>query len=73
VAEGQFERAARLLGATEALKAKNGISTEPTDHPALRKILASAAEHFAREEFGSVRREGRVMPVEDAVAFALAS
>lgn len=73
VAEGQFERTARLLGAAEALKAKHGISTEPTDHPALREILASASEHFAKEEFGAARREGRSMPVEDAVAFALAS
>ena len=73
VAEQQYERAARLLGAAEALRAKHGVSTEPGDHPAVREILASAAEHFAKEEFGVARREGRAMSVDDAVAFALSS
>ena len=71
VAEGRFERTARLLGAAEALRAKHGVSTEPADHPALREILASASDHFAKEEFGAARREGRTMTVDQAVAFAL--
>ncbi len=71
VAEGQYTRAARLLGASEALRAKNGISTEPSDHPAMREILSTAADHFTQEEARIARREGRGMSIEEAITFSL--
>jgi len=71
VAEGAYARAARLLGAAEALRVKLGISPEPADHPAVRQILASAADHFAGEAIETARREGREFSLEEAVAYAL--
>jgi hypothetical protein len=71
VAQGQFARGARLLGAAEALRAEFGISTETTDHPTLRRIFAQAAEEFVKPELVTARKEGRGLAAADAVAFAL--
>src|SRR5581483_11894862 len=56
VTEQHYDRAARLLGAAEALREKAGIATAPADHPAMREILASAAENFAKKEIADIRR-----------------
>jgi predicted ATPase/class 3 adenylate cyclase len=71
VAQGQYARGARLLGAAEALRSEYGISTETTDHPALRKIFARAAEELVKPEMVAARKEGRGLPAAQAVAFAL--
>lgn len=73
VAEKQYERAARLLGAAEALRADVGISTEPSDHPTMRELLAPAAEQFITKESLAARREGRRMNSDEAVAYALSA
>jgi tetratricopeptide (TPR) repeat protein len=71
VAQGQFVRGARLLGAAEALRSEFGISTETTDHPTLRRIFAQAAEEFIKPELITARKEGRGLTAADAVALAL--
>jgi len=71
IAQGQYARGARLLGAAEALRAEFGISTETTDHPALRQIFARAAEEFIKPELVAARKEGRGLSADQAVAFAL--
>jgi predicted ATPase/class 3 adenylate cyclase len=71
VAENQFARAARLLGAAEALRSEYGVSTETTDHPTLRAIIARAAGEFIKPEMISARKEGRALPAAAAVAYAL--
>jgi tetratricopeptide (TPR) repeat protein len=71
VAEGEFDRAARLLGAAEALRSEFGMSTETTDHPALRQIFASAAPEFIKPARAAARKEGRNLTAAEAVAFAL--
>jgi len=72
VARREFARAARLLGAAEALRAEFGISTEEaTDHPTLRRIFARAAEEFVKPELVAARKEGRGLTAAEAVAFAL--
>jgi predicted ATPase/class 3 adenylate cyclase len=71
VAEGEFDRAARLLGAAEALRSEFGMSTETTDHPALRKIFAGAAPEFVKPAVAAARKEGRGLTAAEAVAFAL--
>jgi predicted ATPase/class 3 adenylate cyclase len=73
VAEGQFTRGARLLGAAEALRSEFGISTETTDHPTLRRIFAQAAEEFVKPELVTARKEGRGLSAAEAVAFAMGS
>lgn len=70
-AEKRHEHAARLLGAAEALRAQAGISTEHSDHPAMRELLAAAAEELSKPECMAARREGRAMQPRDAVGFAL--
>ena len=72
VAEGQHARAARLLGAAEALRSEFGIGTETTDHPALRQIFASAVPEFIKPEMVAARKEGRGLTAAQAVEFALA-
>jgi predicted ATPase/class 3 adenylate cyclase len=71
VAEGEFDRAARLLGAAEALRSEFGMSTETTDHPALRQIFAGAAPEFIKPARAAARKEGRGLTAGEAVAFAL--
>jgi predicted ATPase len=71
VAQGQYERGARLLGAAEALRSEFGISTETTDHPTIRQIFARAAGEFIKPELVAARKEGRGLTAAEAVAFAL--
>jgi len=71
VAQGQFDRGARLLGAAEALRSEFGISTETTDHPTLRRIFAQAAAEFTKPELETARKEGRGLTAAQAVAFAM--
>ncbi len=71
IAEKKFERAARLLGAAEALRTKAGLAPDPVDHPGVREILASAAQFFDKKEVSDARREGRGMAVDEAVKLAL--
>lgn len=70
-AEGQFPRAARLLGAAEALREQAGLATAPSDHPAMRELLATAADALTAPECLAARHEGRAMSERDAVDFAL--
>jgi tetratricopeptide (TPR) repeat protein len=71
VAEGAFDRAARLLGAAEALRSEFGMSTETTDHPALRQLFADAAPEFIKPALAAARKAGRGLTAAEAVAFAL--
>jgi non-specific serine/threonine protein kinase len=71
VAENQFERAARLLGAAEALREKAGLNTAPADHPALREILGTAAEHFTQQDLLAARRAARGMSAAEALSYAM--
>jgi non-specific serine/threonine protein kinase len=73
VAEGKYERGARLLGAAEAIRAEFGTSTETTDHPALRMIFARASEELVKPELVAARKAGRSLTAAEAVAFALES
>jgi predicted ATPase/class 3 adenylate cyclase len=70
-AQGKYERASRLFGAAEALRAGAGIGQEPSDHPVLRAILERAADALAAPEAKAAREEGKRMSAEEAVAFAL--
>ena len=71
IAQGRFERGARLLGAAEGLRAKSGISTLTADHPAFRELLDAAVEHLTSDSASVARREGRELSLEAAMAFAL--
>jgi hypothetical protein len=72
VREGQLPRAARLLGAAEALRGEFGLAGETSDHPALREIFSGVTADFMQPELVAARKEGRVMSAAQAVEFALA-
>ena len=71
LAEHQYERCAKLLGAAEALRASFGMSPAPTAHPALLALMSPALAALATPEAEAARRLGRAMSSKDAIAFAL--
>jgi tetratricopeptide (TPR) repeat protein len=70
VAERQYERAARLFGASEAQRARSGLVPQAASHPALHVILAAAPD-FTGPAIEAARIEGRTLHLDAAVALAL--
>ncbi|MDR3403386.1 MAG: adenylate/guanylate cyclase domain-containing protein [Chthoniobacter sp.] len=70
VAEGQYDRAARLFGAGEAQRSRIGLVPQAADHPAMRAVL-NAATDFHGPAIEQVRSEGRALGLDAAVALAL--
>jgi predicted ATPase/DNA-binding CsgD family transcriptional regulator len=71
-AQGAAEQAARLFGATEALRERYGIELHPTERPRLARAIAPARAQLPEAVFTAAWAEGRVLPVEQAIAEALA-
>ena len=72
VAQGQPERGARLLGATEALRQETGTALiDPYDRANHDRSLAALHTQLDEEAFKAAWEEGRAMSVEEAVEFAL--
>jgi hypothetical protein len=74
---GRPDRAARMLGAAEALREVMGMRAfarsadyQRTDY---EDVLAATRAALGDEAFASAWAEGRMMTVEDAVAYALAN
>jgi hypothetical protein len=72
-ATGRAELAARLLGAAEALREELGLPLSPADSPAVEATAAAARAALGDEAFEAARAEGRALPLEQAIAEALAS
>jgi predicted ATPase/class 3 adenylate cyclase len=70
VAERQYDRAARLLGAADAQRIRSGLVPQAADHPAIVAILAAAPD-FTGPAIEAARREGRMLSLEAATALAL--
>jgi predicted ATPase len=70
VAERQYERAARLFGASEASRNRVGLVPQAAEHPALKAVMAAAAD-FHGPAIENARREGRSLGLDAAVALAL--
>ncbi len=70
VAEHQYERAARLFGASETQRTRSGLVPQAADHPGLRAIM-SAAPDFKGAAIDAARGQGRSLSLEAAVALAL--
>jgi predicted ATPase/DNA-binding CsgD family transcriptional regulator len=68
---GQLQRAARLLGASEAALERLGAFHQPTDKPEIDRIIAEVRAQLDDSTFQAARTEGRKMTLEDAVANAL--
>lgn len=70
-ARGRAERAARLLGAAEALRATSNKPLRPQEAADRDGAMAFVREALTEPVLSAAWAEGRVMSVERAVAFAL--
>jgi hypothetical protein len=70
-AEGNAQRAARLLGAAEALREKTGSSMAQLEHAEYEAALDSIHARIDESSFAEAWAEGRAMTMEEAIADAL--
>jgi hypothetical protein len=70
---GQPGRAARLLGAAEALRETLGFAVPPVDRCAHEQVVATARAGLGEERFATAWAEGRAMSLHEAMALALKS
>ena len=71
VTRGDPERAARLLGASEALLETMGVGLQPADQAEADRYVAAVRERLDEGTFEAAWAEGRAMSLEEAVAYAL--
>jgi hypothetical protein len=67
----QPDKAARLLGAAEALRQKIEIDMTPPEREEHEKEVADLKANMDEKEFASLWVEGRSMTMEQAIAFAV--
>jgi len=70
-ANGQPERAARLLGASEGILLSLDASLQPADQIEIDCYLADIRAQLDEKIFSDACSQGRTMSIEDAVAYAL--
>jgi predicted ATPase/class 3 adenylate cyclase len=70
MAHAQDERAARLLGAAEALREKIKIPMSQFERAEYNQQVAGLRGRMQEEIFSTTWAEGRLLPMEQAVAFA---
>ena len=68
---GENERAATLLGASEAMMESQHMEWPPDERPHYERMLAELPKAMSEAEFERVRSAGKSMPQADAVALAL--
>ena len=71
VAQGVPERGARLLGAAEKLREVIGSPLPPSEQAEVDRYSAALREKLDEETFKARWAEGRAMPLEEAIEFAL--
>jgi predicted ATPase/class 3 adenylate cyclase len=71
VARGRPERAARLLGAAEALREAISAPLPPAEHAEHDRSVAAVRTALGEEAFAAACAAGQAMSLEDAVALAL--
>jgi AMMECR1 domain-containing protein len=64
-------RAARLLGAAEALRGAIGLFRTPRDEEANARLIATVRAALGEERFAASWEEGRAMSLEQAIEYAL--
>jgi predicted ATPase/DNA-binding CsgD family transcriptional regulator len=70
-AQGYPQRAAQLLGASNALHKTMGLDLQPSDKPEIDRFQALVRKQLSEEEFKSAWEKGKTMSLEQAVAFAM--
>jgi tetratricopeptide (TPR) repeat protein len=68
---GQYERAATLLGAVEAMMEAQHMEWPPDERPHYEKMLADLPAAMGAAEFGRARSAGQSLTANEAVALAL--
>jgi non-specific serine/threonine protein kinase len=68
---GNPERAAQLLGASDALLKAMGLSHQPPDQPEIDRYEAAMREQLGEGAFKSAWAKGQAMSLEQTIAFAL--
>ena len=71
VSSENAERAARLFGAAEAIRAAIGAPLPPVDRPAHERDAAAIRAHLAETAFAAAWAEGQAMPLAQVVSVAL--
>jgi tetratricopeptide (TPR) repeat protein len=69
---GDFERAAMLVGAAEAMMEREHAEWPPDERPHYERMLTRIPRALGEDEWERVRTIGRAMSSEETVAFALA-
>jgi predicted ATPase/DNA-binding SARP family transcriptional activator len=70
-AHGSWKRAARLLGAANALTAEVGATPEPLERRILETTATCVRAQLGASAFTTAHAEGHAMSLQDAVAYAL--
>jgi non-specific serine/threonine protein kinase len=68
---GEFDRAATLIGAAEAMMEAQGAPWPPDERPHYERVVATLPAAIGSVEFDRARAAGRSMSTDDAVGFAL--
>jgi predicted ATPase len=71
VAQSQPARAARLWGAAEGMREKLGVPLPPPERQRCERPLAAARAQLSTTEWEAAWREGRRMPFEQALQYAV--
>jgi non-specific serine/threonine protein kinase len=70
---GDFDRAAMLLGAAEAMMEREKADWPPDERPHYERMLSRLPRGLGPDMFDVLRAKGRAMSTDDAVAYALES
>jgi len=65
------QRAAQLMGAMDVLSDNFGVKLQPSEQSEFNRYVALVREQLGAEAFETLRREGRAMTLEQAIAYAL--
>lgn len=68
---GEFQRAATLVGAAEALMEAQQMAWPPDERPHYERLLADLPRSMGADEFERTRAAGHSMPTADAIDLAL--
>ena len=70
IAQNQFDRGVRLLGAAEAWRERGGTPMTPEELVSHQKQVAAAGERMDSELFDKTWAEGRALTMEQAIQYA---
>jgi hypothetical protein len=70
-AHGQPERAARLFGATDAVRTALGVPVRPVDRPRYDRDVSAVRTALGPDAFAAAWAAGRALPLEQAITEAL--